>query len=268
MFNFFNQNMKCVILAGGYGTRISEETQSIPKPMITIGVKPILWHIMKLYDYYGIKEFIICTGYQEYAIKEYFMNYFMHNCDVTFDFSNNSYITHKEKSEQWKVSVVNTGLNSMTGHRIKQIYEYVKDDDFFCLTYGDGVANVDIGGLINFHKNHGKLATLTSVSMATRFGMLDVNSQTNLVSSFVEKPLHENNLINAGFFCLSPKVIKDYINNDVACIFEQDPLKNLSKDGELCAYRHSGFWKCMDTLREKQELEKIWSSGSAPWKVW
>ena len=257
--------MKAVILAGGLGTRISEETSLKPKPMIEIGGKPILWHIMKMYSHYGINEFIICLGYKGYAIKEYFANYYLHNCDITYDFSNNSSTIHNSKAENWKVTLVDTGEATMTGGRVKRIMPYVKNDEAFCLTYGDGVSDVDISKLIEFHKSHGKLATLTATYPEGRFGAL--NLEGDKITEFKEKPRGDGSFINGGFFVLSPK-IESYITNDTDCIFEQEPLKNLSSNGELTAFKHEGFWQPMDTLRDKISLEKQWENGNAKWKVW
>lgn len=257
--------MKAVILAGGFGTRISEETSIKPKPMIEIGGKPILWHIMKLYSHFGVNEFIICLGYKGYAIKEYFANYYLHNCDITYDFSNNSQTIHNSKAENWKVTLVDTGETTMTGGRIKRIIPYVKNEDAFCLTYGDGVANVNIKDLINFHKSHGKLATLTATYPEGRFGALGMEG--NLITQFQEKPKGDGNLINGGFFVLSPKIDK-YLENDTDCIFEQNPLRTLAADKELMAFKHEGFWQPMDTLRDKISLEKQWEGGTAKWKLW
>jgi glucose-1-phosphate cytidylyltransferase len=255
--------MKAVILAGGFGTRIAEETSVKPKPMIEIGGKPILWHIMKIYSYYGINDFIICLGYKGYAIKEYFANYYLHNCDITYDFSNNSSQIHNSTAEKWKVTLVDTGENTMTGGRIKRILPYVNED--FCLTYGDGVADVNIAELIKFHKAHGKLATLTATYPEGRFGALEFEG--NMVNKFQEKPKGDGNFINGGFFVLSPKIEK-YLQNDSTCVFEQEPLRNLTHDNELMAFKHEGFWQPMDTLRDKLSLEKQWESGSAKWKLW
>lgn len=256
--------MKAVILAGGLGTRISEETVLKPKPMIEIGGKPILWHIMKIYSYYGINEFIICCGYKGYIIKEYFANYFLHQSDITFDMSKNEMKIHQERAEPWKVTLIDTGENTMTGGRIKRIKEYLEEDEDFCLTYGDGLANINLGELINFHKNHGKAATLSSVYPPGRFGALDINN--NLVDSFVEKPRGDGALINGGYFVLKTAII-DYIDND-STVWEQEPLNKLAKDKKLMAFKHEGFWQPMDTLRDKHYLEELWETGKAPWKLW
>jgi glucose-1-phosphate cytidylyltransferase len=257
--------MKAVILAGGLGTRISEETHLRPKPMIEIGGKPILWHIMKIYSSYGINHFVICLGYKGYLVKEYFANYRCHTSDMTLNLSDNSVEIHNSFSEDWKITLVDTGEQSMTGGRIKRIYDYVKDDENFCLTYGDGVSNVDIAKLIEFHKSHKKLATLTATQPPGRFGALHIDDQ-NSITEFQEKPDGDGSFINGGFFVLSPKVIK-YIEDDKT-LWEQEPLKNLAKDNQLMAYKHTGFWQPMDTLRDKTHLEDLWQSGKAPWKVW
>ncbi len=256
--------MKAVILAGGLGTRISEETHVKPKPMIEIGDKPILWHIMKIYSTYGINEFIICLGYKGYVIKEYFSNYFLHTSDVTFDLSSNSMEIHHQRAESWKITLIDTGEASMTGGRIKRIRDFVKDDDAFCLTYGDGVSNVNINKLIDFHKEHGKLATLTAVYPPGRFGALNISN--GKVLKFEEKPKGDGGMINGGFFVLSPKVI-DFIEGDDT-VWEESPLNALTNAKELHAFKHTGFWQPMDTLRDKLKLEKLWSKEEAPWKVW
>jgi len=256
--------MKAVILAGGFGTRISEETDNIPKPMIQIGNKPILWHIMKLYSHHGVNDFIICCGYKGYLIKEYFANYFLHMSDVTFDMKNNKMHVHHERVEPWTVTLVNTGENTMTGGRIKRVLDYVKDDEAFCLTYGDGVSDVDITSLIKYHKNHNKLATLTAVFSPGRFGALDIlNGQ---VKTFKEKPRGDGSRINGGFFVLSPKVI-DLIKDD-SIFWEHEPMETLAKNGQMNAFNHDGFWQPMDTLRDKNQLEDLWSNAKAPWRVW
>jgi len=256
--------MKAVILAGGLGTRISEETDNIPKPMIQIGGKPILWHIMKIYSFYGINEFIICCGYKGYVIKEYFSNYFLHMSDVTFCMKKNEMKVHQERAEPWTITLVDTGENTMTGGRIKRIQEYVKEDDAFCLTYGDGVSDVDINKLINFHKQQKTLATLTAVYPPGRFGALDLSK--NKVQTFEEKPKGDGTKINGGFFVLSPKVI-DLIEDD-ATVWEQHPMETLASKGQMSAFEHNGFWQPMDTLRDKNYLEELWSSQTAPWKTW
>jgi len=256
--------MKVVILAGGFGTRLSEETVNIPKPMVNIGEKPILWHIMKIYSHYGYNDFVICLGYKGYIIKEYFMNYFMHMSDITVDLSNGGINVHNSQAEDWKITLVDTGLNTMTGGRIKRVKEYL-DNKTFMLTYGDGVADVNIEELVDYHKKHGKLATLTSVQPSGRFGALTMNEKGE-VESFIEKPAGDGAWVNGGFFVLEPEVT-DYITDD-STIWEREPLEQLSKDGELYAYKHKGFWKPMDTLRDKNELEKLWQEGIAPWKIW
>lgn len=257
--------MKAVILAGGLGTRLSEETTLKPKPMVEIGGMPILWHIMKIYSSYGINHFVICLGYKGYLIKEYFANYYTHMSDVTFDLSKNSREVHNNYSENWKVTLVDTGADTMTGGRVKRIHDYVKDDEAFCLTYGDGVADVDIASLIKFHKEHGRLATLTATQPPGRFGALRTDKE-NIVTAFQEKPEGDGGIINGGFFILSPKVI-DYISNDETS-WEKEPLTQLAKDNQLAAYKHKGFWQPMDTLRDKNYLEELWVSKKAPWKTW
>ena len=256
--------MKAVILAGGLGTRISEETHLKPKPMIEIGGKPMLWHIMKLYSAYDVNEFIICCGYKGYLVKEYFANYFLHMSDVTFDMTENKMEVHQQHADPWKVTLVDTGENTMTGGRLKRVAEYIKNEKVFCFTYGDGLANVDISASIDFHNSHGKLATVTAVQPPGRFGALTITDHT--VRGFTEKPKGDGGLINGGFFLLSPKCI-DLIENDTTS-WELDPLELLAQNGELNAYEHSGFWQPMDTLREKNMLEDMWSSGKAPWKIW
>ncbi|MFI3221531.1 MAG: glucose-1-phosphate cytidylyltransferase [Methylococcaceae bacterium] len=256
--------MKVIILAGGLGTRISEESSLRPKPMIEVGGKPILWHIMKIYSSYGINEFIICCGYKGYVIKEYFANYFLHMSDVTFDMENNQMEVHQRNAEPWKVTLVDTGEETMTGGRIKRVADYIKDDELFCLTYGDGVSDVNITELIAFHKAQNIKATLTATLPPGRFGALDLAG--NKVNSFVEKPRGDGAMINGGFFVLSPKVF-DYIKDDKT-IWEREPLERLAQEGELAAFRHNGFWQPMDTLRDKVHLEELWQSGKAPWKVW
>jgi glucose-1-phosphate cytidylyltransferase len=256
--------MKAVILAGGLGTRISEETDSIPKPMVQIGNKPILWHIMKIYSTHGITDFIICCGYKGYVIKEYFDNYFLHMSDVTFCMKNNTMKVHQERAEPWTITLIDTGENTMTGGRMRQIKQYVKDEESFCLTYGDGVSNVDINGLINYHKQQKTLATLTAVYPPGRFGALDICN--GKVLSFKEKPQGDGNRINGGFFVLSPKVIN--LIEDKFTVWEQYPMQTLAQQGEMSAFEHNGFWQPMDTLRDKNYLEKLWSTNSAPWKIW
>jgi glucose-1-phosphate cytidylyltransferase len=257
--------VKAVILAGGLGTRISEETSARPKPMVEIGGKPILWHIMKIYSHYGINDFVICCGYKGYLIKEYFANYFLHMSDVTFDMQHNRMEVHQRYVEPWRVTLVDTGEQTMTGGRLKRVASYVAEDEHFCFTYGDGVSDVDINQLISFHKSHGKLATLTATRPPGRFGALDISS-TNEVLSFKEKPRGDGGMINGGFFVLSPQVI-DLIADDHTT-WEQEPLQQLAEQGQLSAYPHNGFWQPMDTLRDKNHLEELWQSGTAPWKVW
>lgn len=256
--------MKAVILAGGLGTRLSEETVTKPKPMVEIGGRPILWHIMKTYSYYGINDFIICCGYKGYVIKEYFQNYFLHQSDVTFDMKENKMIVHKERVEPWRISLVDTGEDSMTGGRLKRVESYVKNEDFFCFTYGDGLADINISDLIKFHKTHGKEATLTATYPPGRFGALEIVN--NEVRRFQEKPRGDGALINGGYFVLSPKVF-DRIDGD-ATIWEQEPLKELASENQLMAYKHEGFWHPMDTLRDKNYLHDLFESNKAPWKIW
>jgi glucose-1-phosphate cytidylyltransferase len=257
--------MKAVILAGGLGTRISEETHLRPKPMIEIGGRPILWHIMKIYSHWGINDFIICLGYKGYLIKEYFANYFLHMSDVTFDMSKNQMEVHQQYVEPWKVTLVDTGHSTMTGGRLKRVAPYLENEDAFCFTYGDGVSNVNVDRLIKFHKQKGGSATLTATLPPGRFGAIEIHSDQH-ISSFKEKPQRGGGLINAGFFVLSPSVL-DYITCDDT-IWEHEPLETLASSGELFAYQHHGFWQPMDTLRDKQLLEELWNSGKAPWKVW
>ena len=258
--------MKVVILAGGYGTRISEESNLRPKPMIEIGEKPILWHIMKEYAYFGHNEFIICAGYKQEYIKEWFANYFLYNSDVSFDFRNgkNEMVFHQSKLEPWKVTVVDTGYNTMTGGRIKRVQPYVGDEPFM-MTYGDGVCDVDINKLLDFHKSHGKIATLTAVKMAQEKGVLDIGGD-NAVKSFREKNLADGAPINAGYMVLQPEIF-DLLDGDT-CVFEKKPLETLAARGELMSFIHTGFWQCMDNIREKQMLEKLLQEGKAPWKHW
>jgi glucose-1-phosphate cytidylyltransferase len=257
--------MKAVILAGGLGTRITEESYLRPKPMIEIGGKPILWHIMKIYSYHGINDFVICTGYKSYIIKEYFANYFLHQSDITFDMSTNKMEIHHNSCEPWKVTIIDTGENTMTGGRLKRVKEYIKDETF-CMTYGDGVTDVNLSELIKFHKNSGKLATLTSVCPAQRFGVLKLG-ENNCITGFQEKPTDtDNGWINGGFFVLEPTVL-NLIEGD-SCIWEREPLEYLALSNQISAFKHYGFWLPMDTLRDKLELEKLWESNKAPWKVW
>ena len=257
--------MKAVILAGGMGTRISEETHLRPKPMIEIGGKPILWHILKIYSAHNINDFIICCGYRGYIIKEYFANYFLHMSDVTFDMQNNDMQVHQNNVEPWRVTLVDTGENSMTGGRLKRVYEYVKDEKEFCFTYGDGVSDVDITKLVDFHRQNGKQATLTATRPPGRYGALKISNENN-VDSFQEKPDGDNSWINGGFFVLSPEVIGRI--DDDSTSWEAEPLTGLAEDGQLASYKHDGFWQPMDTLRDKNILEKLWANNRAPWKVW
>ena len=257
--------MKAVLLAGGFGTRISEESQFKPKPMIEIGSMPILWHIMKLYSHYGVNEFIICAGYKQHVIKEWFADYFLHTSDVTFDFTqDDKIIIHNKRAEQWKVTVVDTGLHTMTGGRLKRVRSFIGDEPFF-MTYGDGVSNVDIAKLYEFHKSHGKLATMSAIKPESRFGVLDLN-ENNEVDAFREKSAVDSGYINAGFMVLDPKVL-DYVADDTI-MFEREPMEKLAEDRELMCFKHHGFWQCMDTLRDKEKLEKMWAKNNAPWKVW
>ena len=257
--------MKVVILAGGYGTRISEESHLRPKPMIEIGGMPILWHIMKQYSFYGYNEFIICCGYKGQMIKEYFANYYLYGSDITFDFSNRNEMTvHSNFSEPWKVTLVDTGLNTMTGGRIKRIKKYIQEEPFM-LSYGDGVSDVNIDKLVEFHKKHKKMVTITAVNVGQRFGVVTINPD-NSISDFREKNADDGSVINGGFMVLQPEIF-DYIEGDQTS-FEKEPLQAAAGMGQLMAYRHEGFWKCMDTQRDKKELEKLWESGNAPWKKW
>ena len=257
--------MKVVILAGGFGTRISEESYLKPKPMIEIGGQPILWHIMKCYSYYGFNEFIICCGYKQHVIKEYFANYYLHRSDITFDFSSdNKMIVHSNVSEPWKVTLVDTGLNTMTGGRIKRVQDYL-DNEEFMLTYGDGVADIDISSLVNYHHSHDKIATLSTYNIGQRFGVLEVNEE-NEVYNFREKSNDDGSLINIGYMVLNPNVF-NYLDGD-SCVFEKKPLESLAKDGQLKSYKHNGYWQCMDTKRDMDYLNELWNNNKAPWKVW
>ena len=256
--------MKAVILAGGLGTRISEETHLKPKPMIEIGGKPILWHILKLYSAHGVNDFVICCGYRGYVIKEYFANYFLHMSDVTFDMQTNRMEVHEKKSEPWRVTLVDTGDETCTGGRLKRVAKHVEDEEAFCFTYGDGLADVDIGKLIAFHKSHGKKATVTAVQPPGRFGAIEKSGEQ--VTGFIEKPRGDGGLINGGFFVLSPTCI-DLIDGDETS-WEGPPISKLAADGEVMAFDHHGFWQPMDTLREKNYLEELWNLGRAPWRVW
>jgi glucose-1-phosphate cytidylyltransferase len=256
--------MKAVILAGGLGTRLSEETATRPKPMVEIGGKPILWHIMKMYSHHGIHDFIICCGYKGYVIKEYFANYFLHMSDVTFDMHANTMHVHEKRAEPWKVTLVDTGDDSMTGGRLARVSDYVRNDEAFCFTYGDGVGDIDISAAIAFHRAHGKAATLTATFPPGRFGALEIKNRQ--VMSFQEKPKGDGAMINGGFFVLSPEVL-GYIKDD-ATIWEKEPLMRLAEKDQLMAFEHDGFWQPMDTLRDKHLLEELWASGAAPWKKW
>lgn len=257
--------MKTVILAGGLGTRISEDSHLKPKPMIEIGGMPILWHIMKEYSYYGFNDFIICAGYKQHVIKEYFADYYLHRSDITFDFSNDNKMTiHNNVAESWKVTIVDTGLNTMTGGRVKRIRDYL-DNETFMLTYGDGLCDVDIQKLVAFHKSHGKKATITAINVDQRFGVLEI-AKNGVVNAFREKSDLDEDVVNGGYMVLEPDVF-DYIDGDKT-VFEKKPLETLVSNGELMAYRHAGFWQCMDTQRDRQVLENLWESGEAPWKKW
>ncbi|MBC7428123.1 MAG: glucose-1-phosphate cytidylyltransferase [Bacteriovorax sp.] len=256
--------MKVIILAGGYGTRISEESDIKPKPMIEIGGKPILWHIMKHYSHYGFNEFVILLGYKSYVIKEYFANYYLHNSDVTINTANQKMEVHNNTSEDWKITLIDTGLDTMTGGRVKRAAKYIGDEPFF-LTYGDGVSNVNLKELLSFHKSHGKKVTMTSIQPEGRFGALVIESDRS-ISSFLEKPKGDGSWINGGFFVCEPSLL-DYIQNDTT-VLEQSPLETLAKEGQLYSFKHEGFWKCMDTLRDKNQLNDMWATGKAKWKVW
>jgi glucose-1-phosphate cytidylyltransferase len=256
--------MKAVILAGGLGTRLSEETSTRPKPMVEIGGKPILWHIMKMYSHHGINDFVICCGYKGYVIKEYFANYFLHTSDVTFDMKSNQMHVHERRAEPWTVTLVDTGDESMTGGRLKRVAEHIKDEKAFCFTYGDGVGDIDISASIDFHFSHGKDATLTATFPPGRFGALDI--QGGQVKSFQEKPKGDGAMINGGFFVLSPNVLK-HLDSD-STVWEQEPLMKLAEENQLMAWEHHGFWQPMDTLRDKVMLEDLWSKGKAPWHKW
>jgi len=256
--------LKAVILAGGLGTRISEETHLRPKPMIEIGGKPLLWHIMKLYSSHGVNDFVICCGYKGYIIKEYFANYFLHMSDVTFDMANNSMEVHEQKAEPWKVTLIDTGDDTLTGGRLLRVADYIKNEEAFCFTYGDGVSDVDISALLSFHDSHGKHATVTAVQPPGRYGALEMQSAH--VKGFTEKPRGDGGMINGGFFVLSPRVL-DYIAGDQSS-WEGEPLAHLASADQLMAYEHDGFWQPMDTLRDKNNLEELWQSGKAPWKIW
>ena len=256
--------MKVVLLAGGLGTRISEETSTRPKPMVEIGGKPILWHIMKIYSHYGFNDFVVCLGYKGYVIKEYFANYFLHTSDVTFDMANNKMEVHQNYAEPWQVTLVDTGADTMTGGRLKRVKDYVGNETFM-MTYGDGVSNVDIAELVKFHKSHGKQATLTATQPSGRFGAININNQEE-VTSFQEKPAGDGSWINGGFFVLEPSVFQ-YLDGDDT-IWERKPLESLAASNQLSAYKHNNFWQPMDTLRDKNHLEELWATGNAPWKLW
>ena len=257
--------MKVVILAGGFGTRISEESHLKPKPMIEIGERPILWHIMKIYSHYGFNDFIICLGYKGYVIKEYFADYYLHASDVTFDMENNKTIIHNNTSEPWKVTLVNTGLNTMTGGRVRRIRNYVGNEPFM-LTYGDGVSDVELDKLLAFHRSRGRIATLTAIQPGGRFGSLDIDEENDRINSFREKTKEDGGWINGGFMVLQPEIF-NYLEDD-STVLERKPLETLAAEHQLCAYRHRGFWQCMDTQRDKFYLEELLSSGKAPWKLW
>jgi glucose-1-phosphate cytidylyltransferase len=256
--------MKAVILAGGLGTRISEETHLKPKPMIEIGGRPILWHIMKSYSFHGINEFIVCCGYRGYVIKEYFANYFLHMSDVTFDMPSNRMEVHQQKVEPWRVTLVDTGESTMTGGRLKRVAQYLEGEESFCFTYGDGVSDLDVGAAVAFHREHGRLATVTAVQPPGRYGALDIDERS--VRDFIEKPRGDGGWINGGFFVLSPAAI-DFIEGDETS-WESGPLAALAQAGQLMAFQHRGFWLPMDTLRDRNQLEELWQRGTAPWKVW
>lgn len=257
--------MKVVILAGGFGTRISEESHLRPKPMIEVGEMPILWHIMKHYSSYGYNDFIICCGYKQHMIKEFFSDYYLHRCDVTFDFSNGGGMQiHDSFSEPWRVTLVDTGLGTMTGGRVKRVRKYIGDETFM-LTYGDGVSDVDIDALVDFHRSHGKIATMTAINVGQRFGVLDIG-EDGVISAFREKQNDDGSVVNGGFMVLEPAIF-DYIEGDDT-VFEKKPLETIAAEGQLVAYRHNGFWQCMDTQRDKHQLEELWQSGKAPWKTW
>ena len=256
--------MKAVILAGGLGSRLSEETVSRPKPMVEIGGKPMLWHIMKMYSTHGIDEFVICLGYKGYMIKEYFANYYLHTCDITFDLAGGEMEVHRSSTEPWRVTLVDTGESTMTGGRLKRVLPYVQDDDLFCLTYGDGVSDLDIRSLIDFHRANGRIATVTAVQPPGRFGAMSIDGA--LVGAFEEKPRGDGSWMNGGFFVLTPEVAR-YLGGDDT-VWEQEPLRALARDRQLASFRHDGFWHPMDTLRDRNELERLWEAGDAPWCSW
>lgn len=257
--------MKVVLLAGGFGTRLSEETEIKPKPMVDIGGKPIIWHIMKIYSSHGFNDFVVCLGYKGYVVKEYFANYFLHQSDLTLNLKDNSIAWHGSQAEDWRITLKDTGLHSMTGGRIRNVREFV-DGETFMLTYGDGLSNVNLKELLSFHKSHGKLVTVTAVQPSGKFGALDIANDTGAVKSFLEKPKGDGAWVNGGFFVCEPGVF-DYLKDDTT-IWEREPLENIARDGQLVSYKHHGFWKPMDTLRDKQELESLWNSGQAEWKSW
>ena len=259
--------MKAVILAGGFGSRLSEATHLIPKPMVEIGGKPIIWHIMKIYSHYGINDFIVCCGYKQYIIKEYFANYFMHNCDMTVDLSDNSVDIHRNHSEQWRVTMVDTGLNTMTGGRVKRIQKYVGNERF-CLTYGDGVTDLNIADTIREHDASGAKISMTVFKPAGKFGSVQIDHNTNMITSFLEKPDGDGNWINAGFFVCEPEVFDYLPEGDDSCVLEKRPLEAMAAEGKMHAFKHYGFWKPMDMLRDNTELNDMWVSGKAPWKCW
>ncbi len=256
--------MKVVILAGGFGTRISEESYLKPKPMVEIGEQPILWHIMKYYSRFGFTDFVICLGYKQYVVKEYFADYFLHTSDVTFDLAENRMEVHRKHAESWRVTLVDTGLYTMTGGRIKRVREYIGDETFM-LTYGDGVSTVDLKKLLEFHRSHGKAATITGVNVGQRFGVM-VADENGQIREFREKNDDDGKIVNGGFMVMEPSVF-DYIEGD-STVFEKEPLENLAKDGQLMVFQHTGFWKCMDTQRDHRQLEEMWQKGEAPWKIW
>jgi glucose-1-phosphate cytidylyltransferase len=255
--------MKAVILAGGFGSRLSEETTVRPKPMVEIGGKPILWHIMKIYAAHGIEDFVVCLGYKGYMVKEYFANYYLHTCDVSFDLASGSLEVHRSETEPWRVTLVDTGENTMTGGRLKRVLPYVGDEDF-CFTYGDGLADIDVTRLVAFHKSHGRRATVTAVQPPGRFGALEIEGEA--VVDFKEKPRGDGGWTNGGFFVLSPR-LDDHLRDD-ATVWEQEPMQALAREGQLASYRHEGFWQAMDTMRDRNHLEELWSTGRAPWRTW
>ena len=256
--------MKAVILTGGFGSRLSEETESRPKPMVEIGGRPIIWHIMKIYSHYGINDFVVCLGYKGYVIKEFFCNYYLHTSDLTVDTATGTLTMHRPGTDNWRVSLIETGLATMTGGRLKRVRDFFGDDDAFCMTYGDGVASIDLAALLAFHRAHGRLATVTAVRPPGRFGALEIRDQR--VAAFIEKPLGDNAYINGGFFVLSPQVL-DYIADDNT-VWEREPMEALAREGQLAAFHHDGFWQPMDTLRDKAQLEALWQSDRAAWKLW